>query len=324
MKPVPRLSNASPDYIAVLSKIKKVEADNDWDGISSAIQIKHHFPEIYVRISGEKSVPSDEETLVLDMGTNGMGWVIDHHPINSKSKNLLNFCPSGDVSTGRLTYEVLPEKTAADLFISATSEISDGLYEYGLLHGSLKELSQKEPYYFKKSEKTDQFMIKKEIFVMSDIFSTLAMNMPDSVFKLGAKLYENTPKNTEELKALLSPKEAALVEEYLSFMDAFPENLFKPHKLKSYEISVADARDIGKFSNIALARTRMKYPGNYLLFRGNHISLRTPDLTLFETMISVLGDNVRMSGGRKEWHGITLKEEMSYSHFLAILDKNHN
>lgn len=324
MKPVPRFSNAKVNTGRILSTINTVEADLDWDGISSAIQIKKHYPKVRIRISDRKSVPSNEQTLVLDKGTYGNGWVIDHHPINMKSKNLLNFCPSGDTPTGRLTYEALPNKNETDLFLSATAEISDGLYEYGMLHGSIKELLKKKPFYFKRSEKVNQFMVTKEIYLMSDIFCVVANDSPKSALDLGLKLYSEKPRNAKELIKLLNSKESKVVNEYLLFMENFPDDLFEHHKIRSHDVSVADARRIGKFSHIALQRTRTKYPGNYVLFRGDRISLRTNDTLLFDVLIEVLGKNVLSYGGRKDWHGIRLKKAMPYTKFLKIIDKSAN
>lgn len=324
MEQLSRFSNARLDHGVILSQIKKVEADQDWDGISAAVQIKTHFPEVEIHISDNKLVDSDSETLVLDKGTFGEGWVIDHHPVNMKSKNILHFCPSGDASTGRLTYEILPKKSDNDLFISATAEIADGLYEHGLLHGSLKALQEKEPNYFKKSKKINQFMVEKEIYLMADIFCILSTNMPESALRLGLDSYKSRPSNAEELVGLLTPKALKLVGEYMTFMENFPEDLFEHRKIKFYDVNVADARNIGKFSHVALARTRITYPGNYLLFRGDRISVRTNDSLLFDTLVKVMGSHVLSYGGRKEWHGIRLKNKMDYSYFLDLMDKSGN
>jgi hypothetical protein len=321
LRPASSSNNTNLDVASILSSIRKVEADADWDGISAAVQIKMHYPKVDVRIGNSKEVTSDIHTLVLDQGTKGEGWVVDHHPINAKCKNLLSFCESGEKPTSTLVYNLLPEKNDTDLMLSATAEITDGLYSYGLESGSLKLLSKKDSYYFRDSNRSTQYMVDKEIYAMADIFALISLHIPQAALRVGIEAYESRPKNVEELTALLNKNEAGLVEDYFAFMRNFSEDHFKYYKIDNYDVRIGEARNIGKFSYFALSRMLTKYPGNYILFRGKRVSMRTNDQKLFDTTVKVLDKNVVSYGGRKGWHGIILKEEMSYRKFLGIMEK---
>jgi hypothetical protein len=316
-----RSTCAAKDVSDILSSIKTVVVDADWDGISSAIQIKMHYPHVEIKITNTKKVPSDINTLVIDQGTDGEGWLIDHHPLNGNAKNLLNFCESGELPASTLTYNILPEKNNIDLLLSATAEITDGLYDYGFKHGSLKLLMENQPVYFKNSRLRSQFLMDKEIFIMADIFASLALHMPDSTLRIGLEAYQAQPQSSEELKALLNGNELKLVDDYFAFMENFPENLFQRYLVNGYSIQVANAESIGKFSLFAMERTRAKYPGNYLLLNGSRISMRTNDAMLFNTVRTMLDERVLSYGGRKEWHGIRLKEKLDYQEFVSIIEK---
>ncbi|MGI0100882.1 MAG: hypothetical protein ACREBH_04170 [Candidatus Micrarchaeaceae archaeon] len=303
---------------SVLSSIKKVEADADWDGISAAVQVKRNFPEVDIKISDQKDVPSDISTLVLDKGTYGDGWVVDHHPSSVNCRNIFRFCPNGEVPTSTLIYNTLQKRDEQGLMLSASAEISDGLYEYGSAHGSLKALYGAYPNYFKRSRSHSQCMVDKEIYVMADIFSVLSFNMPQSAFRIGLDVYDSKPKDSAGLVSLLQNDEKKLISEYFSFMDGNID-MFRQHRLLGREVLVGDGTKTSRFAYAALGKALVNRPGNYMLFMGDKMSVRTDDSGLFDLILERLNGKVSASGGRMGWYGLKFSERMSYGELMGRL-----
>ncbi|MGD0729383.1 MAG: hypothetical protein ABR981_04880 [Candidatus Micrarchaeaceae archaeon] len=308
------------DVLKILRSIKTVEADNDWDGISSAAQIKHYFPDVTVRISGDKIVPSDQSTLVLDKWTNGEGWIVDHHTTSPyTTKNVLLFAESGEIPTSRLVYLLLEKSSNQDLFISSTAEITDDLYRTGLEEGSLSELKARMPNYFEKSKLANQFLKSEEIYTIADMLAIISQELPDYALRLGLSFYERIPNNSEELKEMLNPENRKFIDNYENFMANVDSIKFEELELMGKRVNVLDRREIGKFYLPVLEVVRRKRKGNYILFRGNAVSVRTRDKQLLEAVLDNLKSVSSGYGGRADAYGIKLKSPMNYEQFKHFL-----
>ncbi|HLE07450.1 MAG TPA: hypothetical protein VI933_02390 [archaeon] len=306
----------------ILNMIKKIEADDDWDGISAAVQMMRHLeiPPERVSISPKKVVPSDAQTVVLDKRTSGDGWVVDHHTTDSPLKNILAFCENGLTPTSTLVYRLLPEKDETDLFLSATAEITEGLDEHGWKHGSLGELCRKYPKYLQPSPLKSQFVRKEKIYPIADVVALVAMEEPYEALKLGPKLSPRHVADAGDLKAMFNVKLQKRVDEYFEFMENFPTDRFFPMDFDGYAARIGNASDF-RFPLPALARMEREFPGNYLLYKGANkgLSVRTYDRQFVETVVRRLGTNVKSYGGRVSWWGISLHNDIGYNKFLEAL-----
>jgi hypothetical protein len=308
------------DIGKILKDIKTVETDNDWDGISSAAQVKFHFPKVKVNITVRKIVESDTNTLVLDKMTSGEGWTIDHHTTNAHEKaRLLCFSKSGEIPTGRLTYLTLDKRLDADLFLSATTEITDELYRKGLDSGSLYELHKRFPYYFKHTTIPNQFLKDGEIYSMADILDIVASYDTDYAFKLALRFYKKLPKDSEELIGMLNLHNKKLIESYRKFIEEFDFGYFETIGVAGREILMLDSEKIGKFHIPILGIARRKKPGTYILFKGIRASLRTSDLELAEIVFKKLHSILVSKGGRAGSYGMLLKDGITYEQFKKLL-----
>lgn len=308
------------DAEKILTSIKLVESDDDWDGVSSAAQVKFHFPSVEVNISPEKLVKSDSTTLVLDKRTDGQGWIIDHHTTSPHDKTrLLCFSTSGEIPTSRLTYLTLNKRLDADLFLSATAEVTDELYRKGLDSGSLAELRIRAPYYFQPSTITNQYLKDGEIYSIADMLDILSANDWKYAFQLALGFYQKLPKSSDELIGMLEPEKKEYIDGYRKFIDQFDFSYFETVDLSGKEILMMDSGKIGKFYVPILSIARRKKPGNYILFKGKKASLRTNDLELVEQVLKKLQSIIIDSGGRAGSYGMLLKDGITYEQFKNLL-----
>lgn len=304
----------------ILQSIKKVETDDDWDGLSAAIQFKHHHPKVKVNISEKKTVDSDKRTLVLDKWTEGNGWLVDHHVSSDyKNANVLMFSESGEVPTSRLVYLLLDRKNRVDLFLSATAEITDMLNRSGRKRGSLSELEKVAPGYFVKSKMTNQFLKEEEIFTIADILAIVTREDPKYAFTLGLRFYKRLPKNSLELVKMVDPKTKKLIAEYQDFIKDFDMGLFEEVKILKRKVRIIDRRGIGKFYIPVLEIARRKKVGNYILFRGKEISIRTNDKKLAKCIFDRLKGISYDQGGRAGAYGAKFKKSIDYNQFKKFL-----
>ena len=308
------------DVEKILTSIKLVESDDDWDGISSAAQVKFHFLTVKVTLSPNKIVESDSTTLVLDKRTNGKGWVIDHHTTSPHDKaRLLCFSTSGEVPTSRLTYLTLNKRLDADLFLSATAEITDELYRKGLDSGSLGELRIRAPYYFQQSPVSNQYLKDGEIYSMADVLDIISAYNSAYAFELALSFYKSLPKSFEELIGMLDADKKEHIEAYRKFINEFDFSYFETIDFAGREILMMDSGKIGKFYVPILSIARRKKPGNYILFKGKKASLRTNDLQLVDLVLKKLESIIINSGGRAGSYGILLKDGITYEKFKELL-----
>ncbi len=309
----------NPATEQILRTIRRIEADDDWDGISAAVQIMRHFgiPLENVSISSKKVVPSDEQTVVLDKRTSGDGWVVDHHTTQTPLKNVLSFCEDGLTPTSTLVYQLLPEKNQTDLFLSATAEITEGLDEHGWQHGSLRELCRRYPDYLQSSLLKSQFVRREKIYPIADVVALVAMEEPYEALKLGPQLSPRHVASVDDLKVMLNERQQKRVEKYFEFMEDFSTDRFASINVDGYTTRVADAATL-EFPLPALARMEREFPENYLLYRGANkgVSVRTYDRQFVETVVRKLGSHVKSYGGRVNWWGIGLHGDIGYDKFL--------
>jgi len=305
----------------ILGKIRRVETDNDWDGVSAAAQLKTHFPKMEVRISGEKSVPSDERTLVLDKATSGTGWLIDHHPdsLEGTKAKVMYFSEDGEVPTSRLVYIAIGKGRLADMFLSATAEISDGLNWTGSKSGSLRLLQEKMPEYSKTSGSSNQFLTDQEIYTMTDALVLISKKNPKYALELGMGFYGALPRSMGELSNILDSSSTELIGRYREFISGFSFTDFDNATLFGSKVTLIDGMKIGEFQNSALAMTKRRRIGNYVMFRGSSVSIRTDDNELFESIAAKLSDVSKGHGGRAGWYGITLKHKMAFEQFRELI-----
>jgi hypothetical protein len=314
-----KLSNRGKELL--LKKINNVIADADWDGISAAAQFKFHYPKIKVTLSTSKCANSDNKTIVLDQWTKSNGFIIDHHttsPYKDASSNVLLFSKSGEIPTSRLVYLFLGKRDVTGLFLSATAEITDCLHRIGMKNGSLRRLKSVAPYYFIKSNSTNQFLNMSEIYEIGDILAVISKERPNYALKLALRLYENIPRDSSELIAMLNKDAKKLVKNYKSFirnLNPKVENV----NIGGRKIKILDKNDLGRFYMPALEITRRKIIGNYILFKGDGISIRTKDLALVKLIIEKLSGISSGYGGRAGAYAIRFKGKISYGKFKKII-----
>ena len=305
----------------ILQTITLVESDNDWDGISSAAQVKFHFPEVKVNLTGHKVVDSDSKTLVLDKKTTGSGWIIDHHTTSKHDKaKLLCYSTSGELPTSRLTYLALNKKLDGDLFLSATAEVTDELYRKGLESGSLGELKVRAPYYFKQSAISNQYLKDGEIYSIADILDIVSSYGVEYAFELALSFYKKAPKSSAELIEMLDSRNKELIEGYRAFIRDFDFSYFETMEIAGKEVFIIESEKIGKFFVPLLGIARRKKFGNYILFKGLRASLRTSDSALADAVFKKLESVLKDHGGRAGSYGMLFKEEVSYEHFKKLLN----
>lgn len=304
----------------ILKTIRRVKTDDDWDGISAGAQVKFHFPKVEVTITGKKFVSSNPTTLVLDKGTNDDGWIIDHHTSNPyTNRNVLGFSTSGEAPTSRVTYVVLDKRLDADLFLSATAEVTDDLYRTGMDKGSLNELATRMPHYFNKSKLKNQFLKEGIVYSMADILAIVSRDDPEHAFRLGLRFYERLPKDSDELTDMLDSHNRRLVERYKKFMREFKLSSFEEVEVHGRKVMMMDRRGIGEFYVPVLTIARRAKPGNYILFKGKEVSIRTNDSALLNFMTDRLKDVSYDHGGRAGSYGAKFKESMTYGQFKELI-----
>jgi hypothetical protein len=307
----------------LLRRIEKVETDDDWDGVSSAVQIKFHFPGVKVNISAEKTVESSPGTLVLDKWTSGSGLIVDHHPTNHyEVANVLSFSKSGEIPTSRLVYMLLNKRLDADLFLSATAEVADGLYRTAMKNGSLSELHVRAPHYFLQSKIANQFLKEEEIYAMTDMMTIITKENPEYALRIGLNFYKSLPKTAEELRDSLDSEHKRLIDKYKKFVRDFDFKDFDRLEILGRKVRVIDRRGAGRFYVPLLEIARRKEYGNYILFKGKHISIRTNDSILLKAIFDRLDGVVIDRGGRAGAYGAKLRENMDYGHFRKLITAN--
>lgn len=306
----------------ILRSIRRVEADNDWDGVSAAVQVKYHYPKVEVNLSSDKIVASDQHTLVLDKATQGNGWVVDHHTTNPyKDENVLLFSTSGEIPTSRLTYIALGRRDDTGLFVSATAEITDTLHRSGASIGSIKELSRIAPYYFVDSKVKNQFLKNEEIYSMADILSIITDKRPNYAFRLGLRFYRNLPRNLDQLMDMLDAPNRMLVNRYREFVNNFSAKNVDEVSISGKPVKVIDRRGIGEFYVPAFEMMRRMDHGNYVIFKGNAASIRTSDKELAGKIIKRFESVTYGYGGRAGSFGIRFNTVMRYDRFKSMLER---
>jgi len=304
----------------ILKSIKTVETDDDWDGISAAVQFKHYYPKANVIISGKKTIKSNNSTLVLDKGTKGKGWMVDHHVTNDyKGKNVLLVSRTGEVPTSRLICLLINRKEKVDLFISATAEITDMLHRNATERGSINELAKIAPGYFIRSKLGNQFLKDEEIYTIADILAIVTKEDPEYVFKLGLKFYKKLPKNSTELVKMLDQKNRKVIASYQKFIKDFETGHFDEIKILKTKVRVVDRRGLGKFYRSVMEIARRKHIGNYILFGGKEISIRTKDKKLVKYIFGRMKSISYDQGGRAGAYGMKFKKNIDYNQFKKFL-----
>ncbi|MCW1296438.1 MAG: hypothetical protein OH319_02030 [Candidatus Parvarchaeota archaeon] len=302
-----------PTFREVMSEIKKIDTDDDWDGIGSAAQIVRHFNGIEVSINHEKGVPSDSHTLILDKDTVGDGWVIDHHPTN-KSRNILILCKEGNKPTATLVYEALPKKDKTDLFIAATAEITDSLHNI-----CLEKIKKENKDLFKASNYKNQYMREEEIFSIASVLAFLSKRYPYKTLEISKNLNPNKIDSVDSLINLLNNQEKSDVKRFLSYMENFNPR-FDLISIGNYEVKVADEKWF-EFPMSSLERMLTENPGNYVFLKGDRVSIRSNDINFINEVLRRFQPIIESYGGRVNQFGIKLKKTLNYDSFLKILNK---
>lgn len=312
----------------VLSKIKKIETDNDWDGIAAALIAQLEIREregrtVPINVSDAKIIPSDASTLVLDKTTDGDGYVVDHHPGKMAPKQYLAFCSDGTVPASSLMYRMLPKegRSPAKLLLAATGEIMDGLYERGAKDGAVKEAFERMQWLALPSKHKTQFLKTEELYSIADVLGLLTTLDSNRALEVGAKLSLKRIETVEDVISLCDKEQKAFVEKYFGVMENFPYEKFREAKIGKFGVSIAQDNEL-EFPLPSLARMLTEKPGNYVLFKSKGLSIRTQDSELVGLIVNRLGDNVASYGGRVGWYGVQFKDSMKYEQFSETVMKN--
>ena len=316
--PRPLFVRDSAIITQVLSGIKHIEADDDWDGISSALQVKRHYPSVEINISGSKCPDSTADTLVLDKQTHGDGWVVDHHPASTLPQNVLSFSMDGKICTSSQVYLLLPAKDDTDMFMAAIAEITEGLDSYGLRNGVLRDFLDKYPEYASKSKMGNQYLKPFEIYDMADIIALISNRDQAYALALGERLSPDKVKSADGLIAMLSPEFRNMVKRYFGFIAQPTDRFFKPFRIDDHEVMIADSNSM-EFPMQALSKALLEHPANYVLLKGDRVSIRTQNQKLVDDIVKKLGDHVESHGGRVGWYGMILTGNLDYREFLNLL-----
>ena len=168
----------------------------------------------------------------------------------------------------------------------------------------------------------NRFFIDKEIFSMADILSIVSMKRPGYAFNLALSMYDRLPEDSNDLISMLDVQAEELVGRYLGFVNRFGIKSFEKLDFEGHEIMIADRRGFGEFYIPAFEMSRKINKGNYILFKGDTISIRINDRKLLTRLHGAIEDYCVSFGGRAGEYGAKLKGDISYQKFKSIVSSS--
>lgn len=292
-------------------------ADNDWDGIAGTAIWKRHSDRPVV-VARTKLVHSQAGDLVIDVGTDGDGFVVDHHCRLIPPKNPLRFAENGIPCSGRLVYELMVEDGVADetdLILSATAEVVEGLFRRG--EGSFGELSARDLAVFRKTvEVANQHSPAPSsfLFALADVLGLVSEIRPEEALRIAIEVIP-TLQSWDQFIGSLDPESRAATDRYFRYMSAFCLPSGKARNVggtRFMELNISTSEMV--FAPQILTRVhRLLIGENLLAFRGQCVSLRTRSREAVEWLFRRLGDLADGWGGRCDRWGIHLVRQLTFA-----------
>jgi hypothetical protein len=345
------------NFRQAMRQVNRGLADDDWDGASSSAQIVHNYRHIpFTFLSTARRIYADQNTIVLDKKINRLstGVLIDHHFENTddalETNPLLSYLSFAlnNRPTSRLVFRELDERPVYDRFVglllSSIAEITDGFYRLGEEDGSLSELKSGGKIgnlrYFMPARIISGGLLRdiptfseKEIYSMADILNLVARRDPAYALRLGVGFYERLPIDAQDLLETINSHDSTKTfNEANSFVKCMAE-----FRMKSFEhfgfgrarVRILDNETVGGFGRYVIEKVRRAVPGNYVLFRGTEVSIRTKYSDVDSGMViairNVLNENdlIQNERGRRQGasgaYRFTLNERITYERFKGLL-----
>lgn len=302
-------------------EIERVVTDNDWDGLSAALQVLRHFPDLELFIDTTKSPSSTRLDLVLDLQTSGDGWVIDHHPRPCTPQRPFIYRPEGYPCTSRLVTEWLETDHWLDLFFSATAEIVEGVPHPEDGYKSLQQLRDVAPWLFVQTQYVSQHDRRELVYLLADLLAVACQHDVNQVPELvAAAVHQGMT-----VDSFINCAQEGMQEKlwgYTIFMRDFsvpnmPEVQIDGH---AFQLTSHD-QDWAPFSPQALDRIQLRRPGvQLIMFRERGLCVRTTNPDIIATAAERLGDIVGGYGGRGDRWALGCRRPLTSDDHKKVFD----
>ncbi|MGI0100439.1 MAG: hypothetical protein ACREBH_01830 [Candidatus Micrarchaeaceae archaeon] len=330
----------------ILDSVRVIKTDDDWDGVSSAAQLKSYIRDdgIKVEISPKSPVYADSHTIVLDkrFRINSRGALIDHHQPMLKHPNLnILLFADNNIPTSRLVCLVLDQcgygNRLPRLFLSATAEITDGFHREGEIEGSISELramsDKAETQYFRPAKYANLTGWETEIFVMADVLNMIAKKNPEYAFDIALEFCKSPPRDIKDLVNMLNKNNADLVQKFAGCLSRFDYGSFDDVTVNGKRIKLLDNRRAGGFGRYVIEKVRRIVPANYMLFRGAEANMRVRDIEQDSGLVLLIRNALAEKGllvnsrgrlqgtnrGAAAAYAFKFNNEVGYEYFKGLL-----